>query len=102
MRDEYDRVQTYAQALREMNTGDMAQFISDLVENISGVKISNETVQEKLESLTEKLRYRVVIGEDKDDFIFASGLTYEDALAKKGDLTLKSGAYSYIEEDNPF
>ena len=25
MKDEYGRVQTYAQVLREMNTGDMAQ-----------------------------------------------------------------------------
>lgn len=29
MRDEFGRIQTYAQALREMNTGDMAQWISD-------------------------------------------------------------------------
>ena len=54
MKDEYGRVQTYAQALREMNTGDMAQFISDLIDDISGVKIGYETVREKLESLTEQ------------------------------------------------
>lgn len=53
MRDEYGRVQTYAQAIKEMNTGDMAQFISELVEEISGVKISYETVREKLEKFTE-------------------------------------------------
>ena len=53
MRDEYGRVQTYAQALREMNTGDMAQFISDFIDDVSGVKISFETVREKLESFTE-------------------------------------------------
>ena len=53
MKDEYGRVQTYAQALREMNTGDMAQFISDFVEDISGVKINYETVREKLERPTE-------------------------------------------------
>ena len=45
-------------------------------------------------------KYRVIIGEDGDDFIFASNLTYEDALEKKNNLTLKDGAYSYIEEDN--
>mgnify|MGYP007033825712 FL=1 len=53
MKDEYGRVQTYAQALREMNTGDMAQFISDFIDEVSGVKISYETVREKLEKLTE-------------------------------------------------
>lgn len=53
MKDEYGRIQTYAQALREMNTGDMAQFISDFINEISGVKISYEVVREKLENLTE-------------------------------------------------
>lgn len=54
MRDEYGRVQTYAEALREMNTGDMAQFISNLIDEVSGVKISYETVREKLEKFTEE------------------------------------------------
>lgn len=53
MRDDYGRIQTYAQAVREMSTGDMAQFISDFVEDISGVKISYETVRAKLEEFTE-------------------------------------------------
>lgn len=53
MKDEYGRVQTYAQALREMNTGDMAQFIGDIIEEVSGVKICYETVREKLEKFTE-------------------------------------------------
>lgn len=53
MRDEYGRIQTYTQALREMNTGDMAQFISVIIEEVSGVKISYETVREKLEKFTE-------------------------------------------------
>lgn len=53
MKDEYGRVQTYAQALREMNTGDMAKLISDLIVEVSGVKISYETVREKLEKFTE-------------------------------------------------
>ena len=49
IKDEYGRVQSYAQALREMNTGDMAQFISDFIEDVSGVKVSYEVVREKLE-----------------------------------------------------
>lgn len=53
MKDEYGRVQTYAQALREMNTGDMAQFISDFIDEVSGVKISYETVRDKLKKFTE-------------------------------------------------
>ena len=53
MKDEYGRVQTYAQALREMNTGDMAQFISDLIDEVSGVKINYETVRVKLENFTD-------------------------------------------------
>jgi hypothetical protein len=53
MKDEWGRPQTYAQALREMNTGDMAQFISDIVKDISGVEVSYEAVRRKLESLTE-------------------------------------------------
>lgn len=44
-------------------------------------------------------KYRIMVGEDEDDFIFASDLTYEDALKKKKSLTLKNNAYSYIEED---
>lgn len=55
MKDEWGRVQTYAQAIRDMNTGDMAQFISDFVEEISGVKIGYETMREKLERPTEKV-----------------------------------------------
>ena len=43
-------------------------------------------------------KYRIMIGEDGDDFIFASGLTYDEAIEKKNNLTLKSGAYAYIEE----
>lgn len=54
MKDEYGRVQTYAQAMREMNTRDMAVFIVDFVKDISGVKIGCETVREKLEQPTEK------------------------------------------------
>ncbi len=54
MRDEYGRVQTYAQALREMNTGDMAKFISDFIDEVSGVKISYEIVRKRLEKLTEE------------------------------------------------
>lgn len=53
MKDEYGRVQTYAQALREMNTSDMSQFISDLIDEVSGVKVSYETVRDKLEKFTE-------------------------------------------------
>ena len=53
MRDEWGRLQTYAQALREMNTGDMAQFISDIVKAISGVEVSYEAVRRKLEAFTE-------------------------------------------------
>lgn len=45
-------------------------------------------------------KYRVVVGEDGDDFVFASDLTYDEALEKKNNLNLKSGAYSRIEEDN--
>lgn len=44
-------------------------------------------------------KYRVMIGEDGDDFIFASGLTSDEALEEKSNLTLKSGAYAYIEEE---
>lgn len=54
MRDEYGRVQTYGQALREMKTVDMAQWISDYVEEVSGVKISYETIRERLEEPTEE------------------------------------------------
>lgn len=53
MKDEYGRPQTYAQALREMNTSDMAQFISNLIDHISGVKIGYSIIQEKLEQPTE-------------------------------------------------
>lgn len=43
-------------------------------------------------------KYRVMIGEDGDDFIFVSDLTYDESLEKKSNLTLKSGAYAYIED----
>lgn len=54
MKDEYGRVQTYAQAIREMNTIDMAVFIANFVEDISGVNIEYGTVIEKLEQPTEQ------------------------------------------------
>ena len=44
-------------------------------------------------------KYRIMIGEDGDDFIFASDLTYDEVLEKKSNLTLKGGAYAYIEEN---
>lgn len=44
-------------------------------------------------------KYRIIVGEDGDNFIFASDLSYEEAIEKKVNLTLKSGVYSYIEED---
>lgn len=44
-------------------------------------------------------KYRIIVGEDGDDFVFASDLSYEEAIEKKANLTLKSGVYSYIEED---
>lgn len=53
MKDEYGRIQTYAQALRQMNTDDMAQFISDIIKEVSDVRLSYETVREKLEEPTE-------------------------------------------------
>ena len=43
----------YAQDMREMNTGDMAVFIADFVEGLSGVKIEYEVVREKLEQPSE-------------------------------------------------
>lgn len=57
IRDEWGRVQTYAQALREMNTGDMAQFISDIVMDIAGVEVSYEAVRRKLEDVAKDNRY---------------------------------------------
>lgn len=41
--------ETYAQTLRKMNTGDMAQFIADFLEDLSGMKIGYKAVREKLE-----------------------------------------------------
>lgn len=46
-----------------------------------------------------KEKYRVMIGEDGDDFVFASDLSYEEAKQTKNSLSLKKGAYAYIEED---
>lgn len=46
------------------------------------------------------MKYKLLIGEDGDDFIYDSDLTYDDAIKKKESLTLKEGAYAYIEEDN--
>ncbi len=37
MRDQYGRLQTYAQALREMNTGDMACFSLDNIKEVTGL-----------------------------------------------------------------
>lgn len=45
-------------------------------------------------------KFRVMVGENGDDFIFASDLSYEEAIEKEQTLSLKNGAYSYIEEDN--
>ena len=45
------------------------------------------------------MKYRLMIGEDGDDFVYASDLNYDDAKRMKVSLTLKEGAYAYIEED---
>lgn len=45
----------------------------------------------------EKL-YRIMIDEDGDDFVFDSGLTYNEAIAKKNSIKNPHG-YLYIEED---
>ena len=35
-----------------------------------------------------------------DDYVYASGLNYDDALDVKNKVQLIPGAYSYIEKDN--
>lgn len=44
---------TYAKALKEMYTDEMAKLICDIVKDISGVEISYETMMVKLESFME-------------------------------------------------
>lgn len=41
-----------------------------------------------------------MIGADGDDYVYASGLNYDDALDVKNKVQLITGAYSYIEKDN--
>lgn len=53
MKDDYGRVQTYAQALREMNVTDMAKYICEIIKDISDLEIDNDLLKEKLESPTE-------------------------------------------------
>ena len=53
MKDDYGRIQTYAQALREMNVTDMAKYICEIIKDISDLEIDNDLLKEKLESPTE-------------------------------------------------
>lgn len=46
------------------------------------------------------VKYRLMIGEDNDDFIYNSNLTYDEASKEKEALILKEGVYAYIEEDD--
>ncbi len=43
--------------------------------------------------------YRIMIGAEGDDYIFAENLTYEEAVKEKGNIKLVNGAYSYIEKE---
>lgn len=48
----------------------------------------------------EEVKYRVMIGADGDDYVYANGLNYDDTLDVKNKVQLIPGAYSYIEKDN--
>lgn len=53
MKDDYGRVQTYAQALRTMRVTDMAKYICEIIKDVSDLEIDNDLLKEKLESPTE-------------------------------------------------
>lgn len=47
----------------------------------------------------EETKYRVMIGADGDDYVYANKLNYEDAVTVKNNVQLIPGAYTYIEKD---
>lgn len=53
MKDDYGRIQTYAQALREMNVTDMAKYICEIIKDVSNVEVDNDLLKKKLKSPTE-------------------------------------------------
>lgn len=52
--------------------------------------------EQKLEAATP--RYRVMVGADNDDYIYADDLPYEEAVRTKAELRLNASAYAYIRE----
>lgn len=58
-----------------------------------------------IDSVVNDKKYRVLVGEDGDDFVYADNLTYEEAVEKRNEISLtlqKPGCYAYIAEINNF
>lgn len=43
-------------------------------------------------------RYRVMVGADNDDYVYADNLPHEEAERIKAELRLNASAYAYIQE----
>lgn len=52
--------------------------------------------EQKLETATP--RYRVMVGADNDDYVYADDLPHEEAVRIKAELRLNASAYAYIQE----
>lgn len=54
-----------------------------------------------IDNVVNDEKYKVLIGEDGDDYVYAENLTYERAveIRNEAQLTLKPGCYAYIGEN---
>lgn len=68
----------------------MAQCTDELLHNL--------TMNSKIEAATDSKTYRVIVGADGDDFVYADNLPWAEAVRLKDGLSLTHGAYAYIKE----
>lgn len=68
----------------------MAQCTDELLQNL--------TPNTALEKNTAVKAYRIMVGADGDDFVYADNLPWAEAVRIKDGLSLNPGAYAYIKE----
>ena len=70
-----------------------ATFVYKEITNTIGAKVyATETEKVSVR------QYRVMVGADGADYVYADDLPWEEAVSIRGRLTLAPGAYAYIQE----
>ena len=64
------------------------------------IELKEKTCTEQdLERKMNDCTYRVMMGSEGDDYVFAEHLTYEEAVQEKDNIKIVNGTYTYIEKE---